>query len=140
MVLLLNTLPHLGYVHDRLDEIPPEVREFVASQIDLLWDCSESYPGHSSTFYGHLEQVRENAGWRFANTADKEALESWLRQHGAYEVHTDELLLGAACFRQREPKRVVGAPHATAFTRTSIAGVRTERHRTPEPGLRSWCH
>jgi hypothetical protein len=30
MALLLKTLPHLGYVPDRLDDIPPEVREFIA--------------------------------------------------------------------------------------------------------------
>ena len=44
MALLLKTLPHLGYLPDRLDEVPPEVREFVAGQIGLLWDCSKSYP------------------------------------------------------------------------------------------------
>jgi hypothetical protein len=50
MALLLKTLPHLGYLPGRLDEIPPEVCEFVAGQIGLLWDCSASYPWHSSTF------------------------------------------------------------------------------------------
>ena len=119
-----QTLPHLGYVPDRLDEIPPEVREFVASQIDLLWDCLESYLWHSSTFDGHLAQVRENTGWKVANTADKEALESWLRQHDAYEAHTDELLLWNRLW----------APHSTAFIRTSIAGLRTD---AIGPGLTS---
>jgi TnpA family transposase len=77
------------------------VREFVAGQIGLLWDCSESYLWHSSTFDYHLAQVRESTGWRFATAADKEALESWLRQYGAYQAHTDELLLAAACLRLR---------------------------------------
>jgi hypothetical protein len=85
MALLLKTLPHLGYVPDLLNDIPPEVREFVAGQIGLLWDCSESYPWHSSTFDHHLAQVRESTGWRFATAADKEALEFWLQQHGAYQ-------------------------------------------------------
>jgi hypothetical protein len=71
MALLLKTLPHLGYVPDLLNDIPPEVREFVAGQIGLLWDCSESYPWHSSTFDHHLAQVRESTGWRFATAADK---------------------------------------------------------------------
>jgi hypothetical protein len=101
LALLLKTLPHLGYLPDRLDEIPPELREFVAGQIRLLWDWSASYPWHSSTFDYHLAQVREATGWRFATAADKEALESWLRQHGAYQAHTDELLLAAACLRLR---------------------------------------
>jgi hypothetical protein len=49
VALLLKTLPHVGYVPSRLDDIPPEVREFIAGQIGLLWDCSESYPWRSST-------------------------------------------------------------------------------------------
>lgn len=101
MALLLKTLPYLGYVPDRLADIPPEVRDFIAGQIGLLWDCSESYPWHSSTFDHHVAQVRESTGWRFATAADKEALESWLRQHGAYQAHTDELLLTSACLRLR---------------------------------------
>jgi hypothetical protein len=35
MALLLKTLPHLGYVPGRLDEIPPAVRDFVARQIGV---------------------------------------------------------------------------------------------------------
>ena len=44
MALLLKTLPHLRYLPGRLDEIPPEVREFVAGQIGSLRDCSEPAP------------------------------------------------------------------------------------------------
>jgi Domain of unknown function (DUF4158) len=71
MALLLKTLPHLGYLPGRLDKVPPEVREFVAGQIGLLWDCSKSYPWHSSTFDYHVAQVRETTGWRFATAADE---------------------------------------------------------------------
>lgn len=45
MVLLLKTLPHLGYVPGRLDEIPPEVREcreqqeVVTLSLQLLQNC-----------------------------------------------------------------------------------------------------
>jgi hypothetical protein len=63
MALLLKTLPHLGYVPDRLNDIPLEVREFVAGQLGLLWGCSESCPWHSTTFDHHLAQVRESTGW-----------------------------------------------------------------------------
>jgi Domain of unknown function (DUF4158) len=59
MALLLKTLPHLGYLPGRLDEVPPEVREFVAGQIG-----SKSYPWHGSTFDYHVAQVRETTGWR----------------------------------------------------------------------------
>jgi hypothetical protein len=61
MALLLKTLPHLGYVPDRREDIPPEVREFIAGQIGLLWDCSEGYPWQSSTFDHHCRIRKCNA-------------------------------------------------------------------------------
>ena len=60
MALLLKTLPHLGYLPGRFDEVPPEVREFVAGQIRLLWDYSKSYPWYGSTFDYHVAQVRNH--------------------------------------------------------------------------------
>lgn len=92
MALLLKTLPHLGYVPD----IPPEVRDFIAGQIGLLWDCSESYPWHSSTFDLHLAQVRESTGWRFASGADKyadKATPVFLGQRGRLTPRGFQLLL-----------------------------------------------
>ena len=46
MALLLKTISHLGYVPDRMPQIPEEVRAFVAGQLGLLWDSSESYSWH----------------------------------------------------------------------------------------------
>lgn len=43
MALLLKGLDYLGYVPDGLEEVPPEVRTFIASQLGLLWDYSEHY-------------------------------------------------------------------------------------------------
>jgi hypothetical protein len=38
MALLLKALTYLGYVPDRLQGIPDEVRTFVAGQLGLMWD------------------------------------------------------------------------------------------------------
>ena len=44
LVLLLKTLQHLGYLRLAASmRSPPEVREFVAGQIGLLWDCSDRH-------------------------------------------------------------------------------------------------
>jgi integrase len=77
-------------------DIPPEVRDFIAGQIGLLWDCSESYPWHSSTFDLHLAQVRESTGWRFASGADKyadKATPVFLGQRGRLTPRGFQLLL-----------------------------------------------
>src|ERR1700730_11138884 len=49
MALLLKTLPYLGCVPERLDQIPPEVHTFVAAQLGLLWDHSKHYVWNSRT-------------------------------------------------------------------------------------------
>ena len=101
MALLLKTLPYLGYVPGGLDEVPREVRDFIAGQLGLLWDHSDGYPWQSSTRDHHLVQVRQHTGWRFPTTQDKADLEQWLRSQGACEAHTAELLFESACERLR---------------------------------------
>ena len=39
MALLLKALTYLGYVPDSLDDVPHDVRSFIAGQLGLLWDC-----------------------------------------------------------------------------------------------------
>jgi len=101
MALLLKTISHLGYVPDPLPKIPEEVRAFVAAQLGLLWDSSESYSWHGSTLDYHLAQIRQHSGWRFPTARDKEDLENWLRIQGAKEAHTADTLFDSACERLR---------------------------------------
>jgi hypothetical protein len=79
MALLLKTISHLGYVPDPMPQIPEGVRAFVAAQLGLLWDSSESYSWDGSTLDYHLAQIRQHSGWRFPTAQDKEELENWLR-------------------------------------------------------------
>jgi len=44
MALLLKALVYLGYVPEKLNSIPGEVRSFIAGQLGLLWDFCEQYP------------------------------------------------------------------------------------------------
>jgi Domain of unknown function (DUF4158) len=66
MALLMKALTYLGYVPDGLDQIPREVRTFVAGQLGLLWDHSAPYPGHRrsvsfrQTCLGFQEQSPEH--------------------------------------------------------------------------------
>src|ERR1700758_354972 len=101
MALLLKTICHLGYVPDPMPQIPEEVRAFVAGQLGLLWDSSESYSRHDGTLDYHLAQIRQHTGWRFPKAQDKEELENWLRNEGANEAHTADALFDSACERLR---------------------------------------
>jgi len=101
MALLLKALPHIGCFPDGFDQIPGEVRDFVARQVGLLWDHSRTYSWHSSTRDYHVAQVRQYTGWRFSTAQDKNDLEQWLRSRGVYEAHTSDLLLASACARLR---------------------------------------
>lgn len=104
MALLLKTLSHLGYVPDPMPHIPDEVRAFVAGQIGLLWDCSDSYAWNGSTRDYHLAQIRQQTGWRFPTARDKDELETWLRTQGAIEAHTVDALFAVACDRLRQER------------------------------------
>jgi hypothetical protein len=84
-----------------MPQIPEEVRSFVAGQLGLLWDSSEAYSWHGSTYDYHLAQIRQHTGWHSPTAQDKEELENWLRNHGAREAHTADALFDSACERLR---------------------------------------
>ena len=99
VALLLKVLPYLGYVPERLGDIPQEVRRFISGQLGLLWDRSDDYPWYTSTRDYHLAQVRKFTGWRFLTAQDKSELENWLRENAAYGSQSPETLMDAACQR-----------------------------------------
>jgi hypothetical protein len=101
MALLLKTLGYLGYVPDSLEQIPAEVRSFVAGQLGLLWDFSDHYGWDSRTRGQHLSLIRQHTGWRFPTRHDKEELEHWLRTEAAFAAFTTAQLFMAACQRLR---------------------------------------
>jgi Domain of unknown function (DUF4158) len=98
---LLKSLHYLGYFPSDFQEVPPEVRTFIAQQLQLLWDCTAEYPWHSRTRDRHLALIRSRAGFRFPTGADKQALEAWLRTQGARESPTEEDLCECAYARLR---------------------------------------
>lgn len=101
MALLLKALDYLGYVPDGLETVPSAVRAFIASQLGLLWDCSEHYVWESRTRDQHLSLIRRYTGWRPPDAFDKEDLDHWLRQHAVCEVQTLDGLFAFACHRLR---------------------------------------
>lgn len=117
--ILLKSLLYLGYFPDDLSSVPVEVKEFVAKQLNLLWEPSAQYPADERTQRYHLSLIRQHTGWRFPAAHDKEELEQWLRNEGAMSVHTEEDLLESAYTRlhslqielpsEKELRRIVNA-------------------------------
>jgi hypothetical protein len=101
MAVLLKAVPYLGYVPNSLAQGPEAVRTFIAHQIGLLWDRTADYPWHSTTHGRHLAVVRQQTGFRFPTSQDKQALEIWLQTHGAPEAPAEEELREYAYTRLR---------------------------------------
>jgi hypothetical protein len=102
VAVLLKAVQYLGYFPDELRQVPEVVRTFIAHQLQLLWDHTEDYPWQSRSRDTHLALIRQHMGWRFPTSQDKQALETWLRTHGAPEAPTDEELCERAYARLRE--------------------------------------
>lgn len=100
-MVLLKSLGYLGYFPESLEQIPTAIRAFIATQLNLLWDHTESYRWNSGTKDHHLSLIRQHTGWRFPTAQDKEELEQWLRGEGAQTAHTEEDLLESAYARLR---------------------------------------
>jgi Domain of unknown function (DUF4158) len=104
-------------------QVPPEVRAFIAQQLQLLWDRTAEYPWHSRTRDRHLALIRSHAGFRFPTGADKQALEAWLRTQGAREAPTEEDLCECAYARLRALGIELPAePELRRIVRTALHG------------------
>jgi len=99
--VLLKSLHYLGYVPESPQEVPPDVRTFLARQLHLLWDPSAQYPTDDRTQRYHLAWIRQHTGWRAPTTDDKATLASWLRDNSAPAAPTEEDLLEGAYQRLR---------------------------------------
>jgi Domain of unknown function (DUF4158) len=101
VAVLLKAVQYLGYFPDDLRQVPEAVRIFIAHQLQLLWDHTEDYPRHHSTRDVHVALIRQHTGFHFPTGQDKQALETWLRIHGALEAPMEEDLCECAYARLR---------------------------------------
>ena len=130
MALLLKALTYLGYVPEKLDRMPGEVRSFIAGQLGLLWDFCDQYRWDSRTRDQHLFLIRQHTGWRFPTAQDKEELEHWLRREAAFQAHTADRLFDYACQRLRD--RQVELPAESELQRVvnaALSGFFQDIHR-----------
>ena len=101
VAVLLTSLRHLGYFPASLQQVPTDVKTFLARQLNLLWEPSAQYPADERTQRYHLALIRQHTGWRAPTTDDKTALEHWLRHECAHEAPTEEDLFVCAYQRLR---------------------------------------
>jgi TnpA family transposase len=101
VAVLLKSLHYLAYFPESPQEVPPDVKTFLARQLHLLWDPSAQYPTDERTQRYHLAWIRQYTGWRAPTADDKAALAAWLRAHNAPAAPTEEDLLEGAYQRLR---------------------------------------
>jgi hypothetical protein len=119
VAVLLTSLRYLGYFPGTLQEVPTDVKIFLARQLNLLWEPSAQYPTDERTQRSHLALIRHHTGWRSPTADDKATLEHWLQQECAPTAPTEEDLIECAYQRlrvlqielpaERELRRVVRA-------------------------------
>jgi|SRR5581483_1422060 len=100
--VLLKSLFYLGYFPNQLSSVPDEIKNFIATQLGLLWEPNIDYPTDERTQRNHIAMIRGYAGWRFTATQDKRELEQWLREEGAKTVYTKDNQ--AICYGGRNGK------------------------------------
>lgn len=94
--ILLKSLDHLGYFPDSFDQVPEQVKLFIARQLNSLWELTNDYDWLSSAKDRHCSLIREFGGWNPSTAADKENLIQWLQENGVNENGSEEELLELA--------------------------------------------
>src|ERR1022692_4494240 len=81
--ILLKALPYLGRFPESLLEVPEVIRRYVATQLGMLFDLSDTYLWDSRSRERHQAEIRAFTGWQVATNEHKKALFDWLRVDGA---------------------------------------------------------
>jgi Domain of unknown function (DUF4158) len=90
VAILLTSLRYLGYFPGTPQEVPTDVKTFLARQLNLLWEPSAQYPTDERTQRYHLALIRHHTGWRAPTADDKATLEHWLQHESAPAAPTEE--------------------------------------------------
>ena len=101
VAVLRKAVQDLGYFPHDLQQVPEVVRPFIAHQRQRLWDHTRDDPWQSPTHDGHLALIRQYTGVRLPTGQDTQALERWLRTHGAPDAPSEEELRACAYVRLR---------------------------------------
>lgn len=92
VAVLLKSLDYLGYLPGGFDEVPEQVKIFVAHQLNSLWEITAQYDWLSSAKDRHYQAIREFGGWESFKNEDKETLISWLEENAVQEIGSEEEL------------------------------------------------
>jgi hypothetical protein len=93
VAVLLTSLRYLGCFPGTLQEVPTDVKTFLAHPLQLLWEPSAQYPRDQRPQRSHLALIRHHTGWRAATADAKATLEHWLQHECAPAAPTEEELL-----------------------------------------------
>ena len=101
--VLLKALKYRGYPTPRRDQIPIEVVEQIAAQLELSPVLLQEFRWKGRVFKYHLSIIREYTGFRPCRPNEKGIISKWLIDHG-HEHYTRKEFFEAAILKFRELK------------------------------------
>jgi hypothetical protein len=101
--VLLKSFQYLGYPPYKKSQIPVEVVELIASQLELSPAFFQEYRWRGRVFRYHLTIIRENTGFRPCQPNERDTISQWLIDYG-HEHFSRKKFLEAAVGKFREMK------------------------------------
>lgn len=120
VAVLLKSLDYLGYFPAGFDEVPEQVKTFLAHQLNSLWDMTAEYDWLSSAKDRHLSMIRQFGGWRAFSIDDKEELVSWLEENAAHEIGSEEELYELTLNHFKQSRLELPSPKELERITTSV--------------------
>jgi hypothetical protein len=113
-LLFLKSYQLLGYPPRQKSDIPKEIVEWIAHQIDLSPSLFKEYAWKSRVWERHLALIRKFTGIRVCKLDDHQELSRWLIEK-AGQVNSEKELFNAAIHKCRE--RMLELPSANELRR-----------------------
>jgi hypothetical protein len=120
--LQLGTLKYLSFIPDNFPQLPLQVIEYVAQQLEVSSKVLTDYGERSQTRTSQLQEIQDYLGFRKPNKTDYQQLGIWLLERAM--EHDRPLLLFQLLIKKLEIAKII-RPGLTILERM-IATARNE--------------
>ena len=148
VAVLLKSIQYLGYFPADLQQVPQEIRTFIAHQLELLWDHTGDYPWHSSTRDRHLRSFGSIWAGAFpparTNRAPKSGSGSMvLLRPPPKQTYVNAPMPGSrdwalSCRPNRNSSGLCGQPFMGSFTRSISEWRHSSQRRSARASTNCW--
>ncbi len=120
--LQLGTLKFLGFIPDNFPQLPSNIIEYVAQQLQVSASVLSLYGERPQTRTNQLQEIQDYLGWNKPTAKDYEKLAAWLLQRAM--EHDRPLLLLQLLIKKLETSKIM-RPGLTVLERM-VATARNE--------------